>query len=70
MEDATKFNSDTHKTHFITIMKDIYEIDLIPWGRASIPNNTNANLKTTRLLKMSHFGCYNQKSQIGHEEYD
>ena len=29
MEDATSFNSETYKTYFITIMKDIYEIDLI-----------------------------------------
>ena len=70
MEDATKFNSETHKTHFITIMKDIYEIDLITWGKAFIAINTNANFKKARLLKMPHVGCYNPKSQIGHEEYD
>ena len=29
MKDATSFNSETYKTYFITIMKDIYEIDLI-----------------------------------------
>ena len=29
IEDATNFNLETHKTYFITIMKDIYEIDLI-----------------------------------------
>ena len=43
MEDATKFNSDTHKTHFITIMKDIYEIDLITGGE---------HLLQTILMKM------------------
>ena len=26
-EDATKFNSETHKTYFITILKDIHKID-------------------------------------------
>ena len=70
MEDATKFNSETHKTHFITIMKDIYEIDLITWGKAFIANNTKENFKKARLLKIPHVGCYNPKSQIGHEEYD
>ena len=54
MEDATHFNSETHKTHFITIMKNTYEIDLITWGRASIAENTNSNLKTALLLKMPH----------------
>ena len=43
MEDATNFNSETHKTHFITIVKDIYEIDLITWRRVSIADNTNSN---------------------------
>ena len=61
MEDATNFNSETHKTYFITIMKDIYEINLRTWERASIADNTNSNLKTARLLKMSHVGCCNQK---------
>ena len=46
MEDATNFNSETHKTHFIKIMKDIYEIDLITWGKPSIVDNTYSNLKT------------------------
>ena len=49
MEDATNFNSETHKTHFITIMKDIYKIDLITWGRASIADNINVYLKTAQL---------------------
>ena len=38
MEDATNFNSETHKTHFITIMKEVGERValkerkvLIPW---------------------------------------
>ena len=57
MEDATNFNWETHKTHFITIMKDIYEIDLITWGRASIADNTNANSITARLLNMPDIGC-------------
>ena len=43
IEDATNFNLETHKTYFITIMKDIYEIDLITWRRASIVDITNAN---------------------------
>ena len=64
MEDATHFNSETHNTHFITIMKDIYEIDVITWGRASIADNTNANLKTARLLKIPHVGCCNQKFNL------
>ena len=33
-------------------MKHIYEIDLITWGRASIADNTNENVKTARLLNM------------------
>ena len=41
MEDAINFKSEMHKTNFITNMKDIYEIDLITWGRASITDNTN-----------------------------
>ena len=61
MENATNFNSETHKKHFITIMKDIYEIDLMTQGRASIADNTNSNLKTARLLKMPHVGCCNHK---------
>ena len=64
MEDATTFNSETHKTHFITIMKDIYEIDMITWRRLSIADNTNANLITARLLKMPHAGCCNQKFNL------
>ena len=28
-EDGTNFNSETHRTHFTIIMKEIYEIDLI-----------------------------------------
>ena len=67
MEDATKFNSETHKTHFITIMKDIYKIDLITWGRASIADNTNSNFKTVRLLKMPHVGCCNHKFNLDME---
>ena len=51
-EDGTNINSETHKTHFTTIMKEIYEIDLITWGRTSIADNTNANLKTAWLLNM------------------
>ena len=49
MDNVTNFNSETHKTHFITIIKDIYEIDLITWGRASIADNTNVYLKTAQL---------------------
>ena len=64
MEDATHFNSETHKTYFITIMKDIYEIDLITWGRASITDNNNANLKTVRLLNMTHVRCCNHKFNL------
>ena len=37
-------------------MKNIYEIDLTTWERASITDNTNANLKTARLLKIPHVG--------------
>ena len=51
-----KKNLETYKTYFITIMKNIYEIDLTTWGRASIADNTNANLKTARLLKIPHVG--------------
>ena len=51
-----KKNLETHKTYFITIMKNIYEIDLTTWERASITDNTNANLKTARLLKIPHVG--------------
>ena len=36
MENAPNFNSETHKSHFITILKDVYEIDLKTWGRESI----------------------------------
>ena len=64
MEDATNFNSETHKTHFITIMKDIYLIDMITWRRLSIADNTNANLITARLLKMPHAGCCNHKFNL------
>ena len=64
MEYAKHFNSKTHKTHFITIMKDIYGIDLITWGKGSIADNTNANLKTAGLLKMYHVGCCNHKFNL------
>ena len=57
MEDAINFKSEMHKTNFITNMKDIYEIDLITWGRASIADNTNANSITARLLNMPDIGC-------------
>ena len=49
MENTTNFNSETHNTYFIKTAKDMYEIDLITWGRATIVNNTNANLKTARI---------------------
>ena len=49
MENTTDFNSETHNTRFIKTAKDMYKIDLITWGRASIVNNTNVNLKTARL---------------------
>ena len=64
MEDANFLNSDTHKTQFITIMKDIYEIYLITWERVSIVDNTNANLNTARLLKMPHVGYCNHKFNL------
>ena len=51
MKDATNFNSETYETHVIIVLKNIYEIDLKIWGRASITDNTNTNLKTVRLLK-------------------
>ena len=64
MEDESNFNSETHKAHFITNMKDIYDIYLITWGRVSIADNTNANLKTAWLLNIPHVECYNHKFNL------
>ena len=70
MEDETNFNSETHKTHFITIMKDIFEIDLITWGRASIVDNTNSNFKNSAAIKDTSCRMLQSHIQLGHEEYD
>ena len=40
-------------------MRDIYKVYLQSWERTYIIDNTNANLKTARLLKIPHIGCYN-----------
>ena len=64
MEDAINFKSEMHKTNFITNMKDIYEIDLITWGRSSIADNINAILNTSRLLKIPNVGCCNQEFNL------
>ena len=45
-------------------MKYIYEIDLITWGRPSLADNTNENVKTARLLNMPHTGCCNHKFNL------
>ena len=45
-------------------MKDTYQIDLITCGSASIANNTNANLKTARLLNIPHAQCCNHKFNL------
>ena len=46
------------------MMNDTYEIDLITQGKSSIVDNTNANLKTARLLNMPHIGCFNHKFNL------
>ena len=45
-------------------MKDIYEIDLITWGRAYIAGNTDTNLKTAWLLNIPHVRCCNHKFNL------
>ena len=64
MENVTNFNSETHKTHFITIIKDLYEIVLTILGRACIVDNTNANFKKARLLNMPYVECCNHKFNL------
>ena len=54
---APMVNKEANENTDTSIMKDIYEIDLMTWGRASIADNTNSNLKTARLLKIPHIGC-------------
>ena len=46
IEDAYCFNS-----YFITIIKYIYELDLITWGRVSIIDSTDANFKNRIAIK-------------------
>jgi len=60
MRDATNFSSETHKSHFITILKHINGIALKTWERVSIVDNTNANFKIVRRLKIYHDGCCTQ----------
>ena len=52
------------------MMKDIYEIDLITWGRASIVDNTNSNFKYSAAIKDTSCRILQSHIQLGHEEYD
>ena len=59
MEDITHFNSKTCKAYFNTITKDIYEIDLIIWGKASIADD---KFKKSEVVKYT--SCRILQSQI------
>ena len=57
IEDAYYFNS-----YFITIIKYIYELDLITWGRVSIIDSTDANLKNRIAIK--YVSCWVLQSKF------
>ena len=68
MEDAIFFNSDTHKIHFITIMKDIYEIDLITWEEYLL--QIIPMIKNSVAIKDASCRMLQSQIQLRHEEYD